>query len=450
MKRRKFVQTCLPLFLAPSWLAHSCRQPSPRPSNGKKVIIVGAGIAGLTAANQLKTQGFDVLVLESQEKVGGRLRTRRGGPIPFDEGASWIHGTHRNPITTLAEQAGMRTFETLDEHRISYDLGGIRRSAAVYDQEESKFEQILDRMMRQGHANQSFETVFSRLYPSQFQDRLWRFFLSSYVTFDLGDLDQLSSLLYQEGKVFSGPEKIAVNGYDTLAHYLAKDIRIRLNDRVTHIDFSTPRVQVHHSEGISEADFVLVTVPLGVLKSGQIQFTPSLPSAKLEAIKKVGMNCVNKFLLTFPITFWENVQYISYTPAIRDKFNYFLNVNTFHPNAHALMTFAYAEEARRTEKLSDQEVTEEIMRHVKDMYGNSIPAPLNLQRTRWQSNENAYGSYSYPTVSTEMHHFDQLAESINDQLFFAGEHTEKDYFSTVHGAYLSGLREAEKISSRVD
>lgn len=338
----------------------------------------------------------------------------------------------------------------MDENRISYDLGGIRRSTAQYDQEESRFEEVLNRMMRQGNTTQSFETVFSGLYPEQYRDRLWNFFLSSYLTFDLGDLDQLSSLLYNEGKVFSGPEKMAINGYDTLANFMAKDVMIRLNHRVSHIDFSAPRIQVHHSEGLSEADFVLVTVPLGVLKSGQIQFTPSLPASKREAIQKVGMNCVNKFLVTFPQTFWDNVHYISYTPAVRDRYNYFLNVNAFYPNSHALMTFAYAEEARRTERLSDQEVTEEIMIHLKDIYGKTIPNPLLLQRTRWQSNENAHGSYSYPIVSTEMHHFDLLAEPINDQLFFAGEHTEKDYFSTVHGAYLSGLREAERITQQVN
>jgi monoamine oxidase len=85
------------------------------------------------------------------------------------------------------------------------------------------------------------------------------------------------------------------------------------------------------------------------------------------------------------------------------------------------------------------------MLHLKDIYGNSIPEPLAMLRTQWQSNENSFGSYAYTAVGTAMQHFEDMAEEINDQVFFAGEHTELDYFSTAHGAYLSGLREADKI-----
>jgi monoamine oxidase len=157
------------------------------------------------------------------------------------------------------------------------------------------------------------------------------------------------------------------------------------------------------------------------------------------------MSCVNKFLLTWDTAFWDDVQYISYTPEERDKFNYFVNVRKFHPSVNALMTFAYASYARQTESMTDAEVTEAIMVHLRDMYGSGIPAPTHLLRTRWGNNENSFGAYSFTAVGTEMHHFDDLAAAVNDKLFFAGEHTEIDYFSTVHGAWLSGIREAEKI-----
>ena len=157
------------------------------------------------------------------------------------------------------------------------------------------------------------------------------------------------------------------------------------------------------------------------------------------------MNCVNKFLLTWDTAFWDDVQYISYTPEARDKFNYFVNVKKFHPGVNALMTFAYADYGRQTETMTETQVTEEIMAHLRDIYGNSIPNPTHILRTKWATNENAYGAYSFTAVETEMRHFDDLAEQVADKLFFAGEHTETDYFSTSHGAYLSGIREAEKI-----
>lgn len=450
MQRRKFIKktlSSLPIvLLAPSFFAKSCTSSSEETaSNGKSVIIVGAGISGLASAKKLKEKGFNVTVLESQEKIGGRLRTNRSLGVGFDEGASWIHGINGNPITTLAQQAGMETFETIDESRKSYDLGGTLRSATTYQNAEDDFYNILGTMMNSGNPNQSFETIFQNLYPQKYNDRLYKFFLSTYITFDCGDLNKLSSTLYDEGEEFSGVEKIAVNGYDTIANYLGNALNVKLNQRVTKIDYSNPKIKVTHNGTVSEADFVIVSVPLGVLKANKIEFLPALPTAKQTAINKMGMNCVNKFLLTWDSAFWDDVQYISYTPEIRDKFNYFVNVKKFHPNVNALMTFAYADYARQTETMTDAEITSEIMAHLKDIYGNSIPNPTKMLRTKWQTNENSFGAYSYTAVGTEMKHFDDLAEEISDKLFFAGEHTNADYFSTVHGAYLSGLREADKI-----
>ncbi|MFN8315106.1 MAG: NAD(P)/FAD-dependent oxidoreductase [Chitinophagales bacterium] len=448
MERRKFIKdtlTGLPvLLLAPSILASSCKKNDGNNKN-KTIIVIGAGISGLAAAKQLKAEGFNVIVLEAQDKVGGRLRTDRSLGVAFDEGASWIHGINANPITMLAAQAGMDTFETVDESRVSYDIGGVLRSAATYDNTETELYSILNTMMNSGNANQSFETVFNNLYPSKANDRLWQFFLSTYVTFDTGDLNQLSSLLYNEGEEFSGVEKIATNGYDTIPNYLANGLNVQLNQRVTKIDYTDAKIKITHNGNISEADYVIVTVPLGVLKANKIQFTPALPNDKQLAIDKIGMNCVNKFLLTWNTAFWDDVQYISYTPVSKDKFNYFVNVKKFNPSANALMTFAYADYARQTETMTDTQIIGEVMSHLKDIYGTSIPNPTNLVRTKWQTNENAFGAYSYTAVSTEMKHFEDLAATINNKLFFAGEHTEVDYFSTAHGAYLSGLREANKI-----
>ena len=239
MKRRKFINetlTSLPtLLIAPSLLASSCHAKDSINPKDKTVIIVGAGISGLAAAKKLKEKGFNVIVLESQDKVGGRLRTNRSLGVGFDEGASWIHGIDGNPITNLAQKAGMNTFETVDDSRKSYDIGGVLRSVKTYDNAENELYTILDSMMKNGNANQSFETVFNAKYPAKANDRLWKFLLSTYVTFDTGDLNKLSSLLYNEGEEFNGVEKISTNGYDTIPNYLANGLTIQLNQRVSKI-----------------------------------------------------------------------------------------------------------------------------------------------------------------------------------------------------------------------
>ena len=449
MNRKEFIKLSglLGISLPFSSLIMGCNKDEDNEPNGKTVVIIGAGISGLAAAKKLKENGFDVIVLEAQDKVGGRLRTNRTLGVAFDEGASWIHGTNGNPLTNLAQQAGMNTAFTDDESLVCYDVGGVLRSDIAFDNAAAELETILSTLKNSGSATQSFETVFNNLHPTKVNDRLWKFLLSTYITFDLGDLDKVSSTLYDEGEEFSGEERISTNGYDIIPNFLANGLNIQLNQRVSKIDYSNSKAKISHNGTITEADYVLVTVPLGVLKSGNIQFVPALPTAKQTAIQKVGMNCVNKFLLTWNTPFWDNKQYICYTPETRDKFNYFVNVNKFHPSVNRLMTFAYSNYARQTEAMTDAQIIDEIMLHLKDIYGNSIPNPTNMLRTKWQTNENSYGAYSFTQVGTEMRHFDDLAEEVNDRLFFAGEHTEADYFSTAHGAYLSGIREADKIIS---
>ena len=449
MQRRKFIKNTfksLPLLAnSPSLIALACDNNLISAAKDKTVVVVGAGISGLAAARDLQKVGFKVIVLESQDRVGGRLRTERSLGFAFDEGASWIHGTRKNPITDLAKEAGITTFETVDESRKSYDVGGVLRNTTVYDKAEDELYDILASIMKSGNANQSFETVFNKLYPAKSNDRLWKFLLSTYVTFDTGDLDKLSSLLYDEGEEYGGAEVIATNGYDNIPNFFAKGLDIRLNQKVSKIDYSSEKINVHHDGGVLSANFVVVSVPLGVLKAQVIDFVPALPNLKQTAIQKVGMNCVNKFVLVWETAFWDDVQYISYTPEARDKFNYFVNIKKFSPNHNALMTFAYANYARQTEAMSDAQIIDEIMNHLRDIYGKNIPNPTKMLRTKWQSNENSHGAYSYTAVGTEMQHFDDLAGQVNNKLFFAGEHTEKDYFSTAHGAYLSGIREADKI-----
>jgi monoamine oxidase len=109
------------------------------------------------------------------------------------------------------------------------------------------------------------------------------------------------------------------------------------------------------------------------------------------------------------------------------------------------MTFAFGDYATVTESMTDSQIINEIMLHLKSIYGNSIPNPSNFLRTKWGQNINSYGAYSYATNNSTSADFDTLADVVDNKVFFAGEHTERDYRGTVHGAYLSGIREADKI-----
>lgn len=453
MLRRKFVLSAIkasPFFLFQSSLTSACSllETETPVLTDKKIIIIGAGISGLAAAKKLKTAGFTVVVLESQEKIGGRLRTDRSIGIAFDEGASWIHGPKGgNPITAIASQAGASTYLTDDESLRIYDQSGKEYNTDLLDTEYDLFEAALTAVRKAGTENQSFEAIFNSLYPEKGKERLWKYMLSAYLEFDTGgDISNLSSKYFYDDEEFSGADVIITNGYDKVAEFLGKGLDIKLNSRVTEINYAAEKPFVKANGTTFEADYILVTVPLGVLKNKSIAFSPALPGEKTKAIENTQMGNVNKFLLVWKSSFWDaTTQYIGYTPETKGKFNYFMNVNKFLPSSNALMTFAFGKYATQTETMSDAQITTEIMSHLKSIYGNNISNPIQFLRTKWGSNINSFGSYSFATNGSGSVNFDTLSNAVSNKLFFAGEHTERDYRGTVHGAYLSGIREADKI-----
>jgi len=450
MQRRKFIKdtlTGLPLILLTPTLLASCgKDDEDITPNGKTVVVIGGGISGLAAAKKLKEKGFTVIILEAQEKVGGRMRTDRSLGVAFDEGASWIHGSNGNPITNLASQSGATTYLTSDDSVEVFDTNGTEYSDTVLTNSENQFESALNVVRSAGTQTQSFQTVFNSLYPTQANDRLWKYMLSAYLEFNTGgDISKLSSKFFDDCEEYSGADVIITNGYDKVTDFLAAGLDVRLNTRVSSINYSNAKVNIIANGNNIDADYVVVSVPLGVLKNNAITFTPALPTSKTNAISNTNIGNVNKFLLVWNTPFWDtNLQYIGYTPETKGKFNYFLNIKKFTPS-NGLMTFAFGDYATVTESMTDNQIINEIMLNLKSIYGNSIPNPTNFLRTKWGQNINSYGAYSYPTNGSTSADFDTLSNEVNNKVFFAGEHTEREYRGTVHGAYLSGIREADKI-----
>jgi len=448
MHRREFIKTtglAIPSFSSLPILLSSCNRDDDPIDTDKKVLIIGAGISGLAAAKYLKGRKVDAVVLEAQDRVGGRLKTDWSQGVAFDEGASWIHGPKKNPITELAEEAGCKTFFTDDEKLDIYDIDG-----KVYDEDkaesaEKAFSKLLGNL--KGTKDQSFAEVLYAEHPNYKDDRFWTYMLSAYLEFDTGaDINELSALDYYDDSEFSGDDLIITNGYDRIPQKLAEGIDIRLNTVVQSIDYSKDLVKVITKGETFEAHYVIITVPLGVLKQGDIGFTPTLPDNLQSSISALMMGTVNKYLCIWDEVFWDNdLQYIGYTPQEKGKFNYFLNVKKF-ADANGLMTFTFGDYSRQAEGKSDAEIIAEIMDHLKTIYGDDIPEPTTLLRTRWNEDPWTYGSYSFVARGARSSDFERFEETVEGKLFFAGEHTTSDYRGTVHGAYLSGVREGEKLA----
>ena len=298
MQRRKFIiKTILgiPTLMLVS-LNSSCTDDDISPiSSDKKIVIIGSGISGLGAAKYFKDRNIDVIVIEAQDRVGGRLRTNRSLSVPFDEGASWIHGSQGNPITELATLSGADTFLTDDDNVAVFDIDGTEYTDDVLTTEEDEFDDLVGSI--NGEVNTSFMDAFNAQYPQYQNNRLWKYMLSAFLEFDTGgDIARLSSLDFYDDEAFKGEDLIVTNGYDKIAEFLATGIDVRLNTKVQGIDYANEKVQISTNQDYFEADFVLLTVPLGVLKNNIISFTPALPNQIQESIDNLEMGSINKFL----------------------------------------------------------------------------------------------------------------------------------------------------------
>lgn len=453
MQRRKFLQSAaaqIPAAMLMAAFIESCKKDnsSEIPLNGKKVIIVGAGISGLTAAKRLREKGFEVIVLEAGSQAGGRIRTSAFGSILFDEGPNWIFGDNGNPLKNVAKDAGVSTaienFENLSIH----DKDGKLYTSSVLSSTIGEYNSAVDAVKNSGSLTQSFQTVFNTQNPGKMDNRLWKFLLSSRLEFDAGgDIAALSSQEYDKPEDYNGNDLAVTNGYKKFIDYLSKSIKIEFNKRVTRVSYHNLGVEVNVGADKYEADYVIVSVPLSVLQRNTIAFDPVLADTKIQAINSLKMGVVNKFILQWSKPFWNTTaNFLGITPDQKGKFNHFINLNKINPNANALVCFSYGQHAIDSESLSDVQVQTEILDHLKAMYGSAnVPAPIRFARTKWAAAPDIFGAASYVPMGARTSAFTTIARNIANRIFFAGEHTDNKRWGTAHAAYSSGLREANRI-----
>lgn len=448
---------CLWIVLVLSACSLGAQAPHEEPMSAQ-VIVVGAGMSGLAAARTLVDQGYQVLVLESQDRIGGRLWTDRSLGVPLDLGGSWIHGTQGNPLTELARKAGAKTVETDGKSGVAYDAQGKLLADSRYEQMEELFSSVYqeveegrEELERDTTLQAALDHVISRRKLTKAQIADLNFMLQQNFSLEAGaDPAQLSLWNWDQDEGFEGEEVVFPKGYNQLTDYLAQGLKIRLNQRVTRIEYSAKGVTLHTSSGRFKAGFAVVTLPLGVLKKGEVVFDPPLPSQKLQSIQRLGMGVLNKVYLKFPTVFWDrSAQVISYLGTKIGQWSDWMNFFALMKEP-VLMAFHGGAQGFALEELTDQQIIDGAMKTLRTLYGNSIPQPVGTLITRWGKDPNAYGSYSYNPPQSTGKDYDQLAAPVLGTLFFAGEATNRRYPGTAHGAYLSGVRAAKEVVAQGD
>ncbi|MFK7793580.1 MAG: flavin monoamine oxidase family protein [Devosiaceae bacterium] len=427
-------------------LGLACSIPaSTRAQQSPDVLVLGAGIAGLSAARTLTDAGARVIVLEASQRIGGRIFTDRSLGLPVEVGAGWIHGPLGNPITRLAQEAGLETFVTDDDNFQLYRSNGTPVLDAQLGEGINRLESIqLQIDERLGNDMPMAEAVH-RFDGNALDDPILSWMLSTYTEFSTGGpLDTLSALYWDEDEAFPGADVILPNGYDRVIAHLAEGLDIRFEHTVEQIVQSGTGVEVVTNKGRFVATNVVCTLPLGVLQAGNVAFDPPLPQSLQRSINSIGMGNVTKMALLFEQPFWPtDIQYIGITSASPGRWNYMMNTLT-HSDVPMLLGVSLGAYAPLADAMSTAEASADMMDVLRGVFGSDIPNPVGSLKSAWSAEQLSMGAYSFSNVGTTPEDFDRFAVPVG-ALHFAGEHTDFAYHGTVHGAHLSGIRAATTI-----
>ncbi|MGD9591086.1 MAG: FAD-dependent oxidoreductase [Candidatus Berkiella sp.] len=419
------------------------------------IIIIGAGIAGLSAAQKLKAQGFDVTLLEANSRYGGRTSTDNTLGIPFDRGAFMFHGTENNPLADIAQQLGVKL---LIADIFAKDFGLHQKQLSnlefqkVFEQFAKLVVQAGNYARLQNHDMSLWDAMAHQRelehYPDLTEDvyALRHYILTLYSG---SGAKALSASHWNDDELeLSGYYPFVVGGYQAIIDLLAKDLHIELNAQVSAIDYHQDKVIIKTQDKTYEADAIIITVPLGVLKRQHIQFMPPLPLAKTQAIDKLDMGVLNRIALKFETVFWPKEAHILAWLAKEYRTISWFNNYYCYTQQPILVGAVAGELAAKIELLEDAAVVDKAMETLRHLYGKNIADPTSYIIMRWGQDPYTYGSYSYIPVGASGKDYDTLAQCVDNKLYFAGEATIKEYPGTVHGAYFSGVREADKLIKR--
>lgn len=425
-------------------------------------IVVGAGVSGLTAARLLTGAGQTVVVVEARDRTGGRVHTERVSGRVTDLGASWVHGVTDNPLADLVIGWSLPTVEFTvgsyqpDGRAIAYYGPNGERlddaAAAAFGDDVRTADAALAAAVAGSLPDSSFgdaiEVALSTLGWAEDRTERVREFLRHRSEEQYGVTADLLDAHGLDDDAVDGDEVVFPEGFDGLPDRLAEGLDVRLEHVVSAVRWSEDGVAVVTDHGDLTADRVVVTVPVGVLKSGTLRFEPPLPSSHADALDGLEMNSFEKVFLRFETAFWDADVY-----AVRQQgeaglwWHSWYDLTRLHGEP-TLLTFAAGPCAQAIRDWTDEQVVASVLESLRGLYGERVTEPVDARITRWQDDPYAGGAYAYMRVGSSPQDHDRLAEPLGGVLHLAGETTWTEDPATVTAAFRSGHRAAENILGR--
>ncbi len=426
-------------------LATACASDGQRSPDGKPVLVVGAGMAGLGAARRLADAGWPVRVIEARDRVGGRVCTNRDWGAPLDMGASWIHGTTDNPLAALAQQARMQTLPAdYESAKMTVDPG---LPPMHYDEDTWRrfVEQARDRVDG-GTLAAAVDGQATREELSEAERLQLDFYLTTEIVQEYAaDADQLSATTLDEGDYTTGAQVILPGGYDALPRLLADGLEIVMNTTVSGVVRQGDSVSVRAGGRSFDGSAAIVTVPLGILKSGAIAFDPPLPAGHADAVNALGFGVLSKSYFRFERRTWESEgafhAFRGSDPGLWAQW-FTLPIDA----GPIVLAFNAGHVGRSVESSSPDDVMAGALPIARQLFGDD---PLEVRTSSWTVDPFALGAYSFHAAGSGLDDRRRLQEPIGDRLFLAGEAVGVDNPATAHGALLSGQHAADELMRRL-
>jgi monoamine oxidase len=399
------------------------------------VAIIGAGAAGLGAAHALQNSGLSIIVLEARDRVGGRAHTIMAAPdIPFDLGCGWLHSADKNSFVTIAERLNIEIDKTRPPWRQqSFDAGFPLKERTDFISALDAFYERAEEAAQSGRDR----PASTLLEPGN----RWNPMIDAISTYINGcELDQVSISdmdAYEDTEINWRVRR----GYGALMTAYGASCPLAYNCNVKLIDHSGKRVRIETSQGTLTAGKVIVTVPTNLIANEAIRFHPALP-AKVDAARGLPLGLADKVMLAL-----DEAEALPKDGSLRGA-TMRTAMGSYHLRPFGqpcIEGFFGGSYAQQLEDAGNGALAAASIDEIAALLGNDFRRKLKpLAESRWAHDPFARGSYSHALPG---HAGDRavLAAPVDGRLFFAGEATSPNFFSTAHGARDSGERAAGEV-----
>jgi len=405
------------------------------------VVIVGAGMAGLAAAQSLIDDGARVVVLEARDRIGGRTYTEsKSLGVPFDHGAAWLHYAAENPLTAITHRLGFATTPD-DTPCRTYGAGDPVRANDELEARMARIDETLSALTDRGEDHNVAEVI-------DLSDRWDQLAADTYAQISHGvDIDALSSadftkIIPEQGDLYV-PE-----GFGPIVGAFAHGAPIKRGAPAETIEHTDDGVRVRAGGQTYTAGKVLVTVRVGVRAKGAIEFDPPLPEWKTAAIESVPMGKFEKIALKFDHNVFGEAEAGSHVRQLPEDGNTMeFVVRPFGEDVAVAFIGGSVADTLLAE--GEAKAIEYTLGRLEKIYGPEVRSAYERGVvTNWRADPWAEGSFSSADPGCQSMR-KKLRAPVGESLHFAGEATDERWGQCVPGAYLTGIGAAEDIATQL-